>query len=38
MRRILLGSTPGPVYCSNCGTPNPPGSTYCQSCGRMLNP
>lgn len=31
-------STPGPVYCHNCGTPNPAGATYCQACGKMLNP
>lgn len=31
-------STPGPVYCSNCGAPNTAGATYCVSCGKMLNP
>lgn len=31
-------STPGPVYCSHCGAPNPPGGAYCVACGKMLNP
>lgn len=31
-------STPGPVYCSECGTANPAGSTYCTACGKKLNP
>lgn len=34
----LLASTPGPVYCAECGAANPAGSTYCGNCGKMLNP
>lgn len=33
-----LCSTPGPVYCSNCGAPNTAGATYCVNCGKALNP
>jgi hypothetical protein len=31
-------STPGPVYCSRCGAPNPAGAAFCVQCGGMLNP
>jgi len=31
-------STPGPVYCAECGTPNPAGARMCSECGKMLNP
>lgn len=33
-----LASTPGPIYCAECGTANPAGATTCSNCGKMLNP
>ena len=30
-------STPGPKYCSRCGTANRPDASYCQGCGAQLN-
>lgn len=37
-RAACPASTPGPTYCSSCGTANDPSNTYCSNCGRMLNP
>lgn len=34
---VLLGSTPGPRYCSRCGAANDASAQYCQGCGAMLN-
>jgi hypothetical protein len=31
-------STPGPKYCSECGTVNPSNAVFCSECGKQLPP
>lgn len=38
LRRLMAALANGPVYCAECGTPNPAGSRFCSECGKMLAP
>ncbi len=29
-------STPGPKYCTECGTPNDAHAAYCVGCGKLF--
>jgi hypothetical protein len=35
--KLILSSTPGPRYCSRCGSANDSQATYCAGCGALLN-